>query len=92
MGDGTKVTVYGTRTCSYCTAARMLLTKKAVRFEDVVVTDDEGKKTEMLERSGRRSVPQIFIGDTPIGGFEELCALDESGELDKLLAGLAGTQ
>jgi len=47
---------------------------------------------EMLERSGRRSVPQIFVGDAPIGGFDELCALDESGELDKLLAGSSGTQ
>jgi glutaredoxin 3 len=70
----------------------MLLTRKGVRFEDVVVTDDEGKRIEMQERSGRRSVPQIFVGDKPIGGFDELCALDESGELDKLLAGSSGTQ
>lgn len=65
----------------------MLLTKKSIRFEDIVVTDDIEKRNEMQERSGRLSVPQIFIGDTPIGGFDELCALDESGELDKLLAG-----
>jgi len=92
LGDGTKVTIYGTRTCAHCTAARMLLTRKGVRFEDVVVTDDEERMAEMLERSGRRSVPQIFVGDAPIGGFDELCALDESGELDKLLAGSSGTQ
>ncbi|MDH5620841.1 MAG: glutaredoxin 3 [Gammaproteobacteria bacterium] len=92
MGDNTKVTVYGTRTCAHCAAARMLLTRKGVRYEDVVVTDDDGKRMEMQERSGRRSVPQIFVGDTPIGGFDELCALDESGELDKLLAGSSGTQ
>jgi glutaredoxin 3 len=65
----------------------MLLTKKAIRFEDIVVTDDAEKRKEMRDKSGRDSVPQIIVGDTPIGGFDELCALDESGELDKLLAG-----
>jgi glutaredoxin 3 len=87
LGDAKRVTIYGTRTCGYCAAARMLLARKAVKFEDIVVTDDVKKRTEMQERSGRTSVPQIFIGDTPIGGFEELCTLDESGDLDKLLAG-----
>lgn len=65
----------------------MLLTKKAVDFEDIVITDDVEKQEEMRARSGRRTVPQIFIGDTPIGGFDELYALEKSGELDKLLAG-----
>jgi len=65
----------------------MLLTKKAVEFEDIVITDDSRKQIEMQEKSGRSSVPQIFIDDIPVGGFEELCALDKSGELDKLLAG-----
>ena len=87
MGNETKVTIYGTRSCGFCTAARMLLTKKAIRFEDIVVTDDAEKRKEMRDKSGRDSVPQIIVGDTPIGGFDELCALDESGELDKLLAG-----
>lgn len=65
----------------------MLLTKKAVDFEDIVITDDVEKQEEMRARSGHRTVPQIFIGDTPIGGFDELYALEKSGELDKLLAG-----
>jgi glutaredoxin 3 len=65
----------------------MLLTKKAVEFEDIVITDDPSKRQEMLELSGKHSVPQIFIGDAHVGGFEQLCALDKSGELDKLLAG-----
>jgi len=65
----------------------MLLTKKAVDFEDIVITDDPLKQKEMQERSGAQSVPQIFIGNTLVGGFDELCALDKSGELDKLLAG-----
>ncbi len=87
MSDKNKVTMYSTRTCGYCGAARTLLTRKAVEFEDFVVTDDVQKRQEMQERSGSRSVPQIFIGDKSIGGYEELRALDVSGELDKLLAG-----
>ena len=87
MGQQGKIVIYGNTTCPYCGAARMLLTKKAVEFEDIVITDDPLKQQEMLERSGGHTVPQIFIGDTLIGGFEQLCALEESGELDKLLAG-----
>jgi glutaredoxin 3 len=82
-----KVTIYGNKTCAYCGAARMLLTKKAVEFEDIVITDNPNKLEEMLSRTGTRTVPQIFIGDTLVGGFDELCALDKSGKLDELLAG-----
>ena len=87
MGTSSKVTLYGNTTCAYCGAARMLLTKKAVDFEGIVITDDPLKQKEMMDRSGARSVPQIFFGDTLVGGFDELSALDKSGELDKLLAG-----
>jgi glutaredoxin 3 len=65
----------------------MLLTKKAVDFEDIVITDDPLKQKEMQDRSGARSVPQVFVGGTLVGRFDELSALDKSGELDKLLAG-----
>jgi glutaredoxin 3 len=68
----------------------MLLTKKSVEFEDIVITDDVQKEQEMLTRGGTRTVPQIFVGDSLIGGFDELYALDKSGELDKLLAGQPG--
>ena len=82
-----RVTIYGDETCAYCAAARMLFTRKGVEFEDIVVSRDEDKLAEMQDRSGgRRSVPQIFVGNSHVGGFDELCALDESGELDKLLA------
>lgn len=64
----------------------MLLTKKAVEFEDLQVASDPALFTEMQEKSGRQTVPQIFIGDTHVGGFDELYALEQSGELDKLLA------
>jgi len=87
VATSSKVTIYGNTSCAYCGAARMLLTKKAVDFEDIVITDDPLKQKEMQERSGAHSVPQIFIGNTLVGGFDELCALDKSGELDKLLAG-----
>jgi glutaredoxin 3 len=87
LSDDTQVTIYGTKTCGFCGAARMLLKKRAIAFEDIVITDDIEKRKEMQEKSGRSSVPQIFVGDKAIGGFEELCALEESGELDKLLAG-----
>lgn len=90
MSDDTRVTVYGDEHCAYCAAARMLFTRKGIRFEDVVVSKDADRLTEMQARSGRRSVPQIFVGDKHIGGFDELSSLDKSGELDKLLAGPGG--
>lgn len=83
-----EVTVYGNRACPYCGAARMLLTKKGIAFRDALVTDDEALLDEMIHRSGgSRSVPQVFIGDTHVGGFDALVALDEAGKLDKLLGG-----
>lgn len=81
------VTIYGNATCPYCGAARMLLKKKGVAFDDVLVNADCDKRSEMRERSGRSSVPQIFVGDKHVGGFDELYELDKSGELDELLAG-----
>lgn len=86
MNRAAKVTLYGDAACPYCGAARMLLTRKAVEFEDISVTDSPDKHTEMQARSGRTSVPQIFVGDTHVGGFDDLDALERSGELDKLLA------
>jgi len=80
------VTIYGNDSCAYCGAARMLLTKKGAAYEDVLVNNNSDKLAEMQARSGRISVPQIFIGNAYIGGFDELCELDMSGELDQLLA------
>lgn len=81
------VTIYGTEFCSYCTAARMLLKKKGVDYTDIVISRDDDARQEMERLSDRRTVPQIFIGGRSIGGFEELYALERSGELDSLLAG-----
>ena len=85
MSAQPKIVVYGNAACPYCGAARMLLTKKAVEFEDINVSSDASVFAEMQQRSGRRSVPQIFIGDMHVGGFDELNALEQRGELDKLL-------
>lgn len=80
-----KVTVYGNNTCPYCGAVRMLLTKKGVDFDDVAVNADAEKSAEMQALSGESSVPQVFIGDDHVGGFDELYELDKSGKLDEML-------
>jgi glutaredoxin 3 len=88
MSDRTPVVIYGDEYCAYCAAARMLFTKKGVAFEDVLVSRDPARFDEMQAKTGgRRSIPQVFVGDVHIGGFDDVCALDKSGELDNLLAG-----
>jgi len=83
--DRPSIVIYGTETCGYCSAARMLLKKKGVAYEDILVSRDPQKRAEMERLSGRRTVPQIFIDDQPVGGFEDLQALDRDGRLDELL-------
>ncbi len=90
MSSTAPVVMYSNTTCGYCGAARMLLTKKGVEFQDIVVTDDPRLRTKMEQLSGRRTVPQIFIGDHHVGGFDDLYALEQGGELDKLLTGQSG--
>lgn len=85
MSDKIKITMYASEYCSYCMAARMLLKKKGVDYDEVLVSDDPALRQEMERRSNKTSVPQIFIGDQPIGGFDELYELEESGELDRML-------
>ena len=80
-----KIVIYGTEFCSYCTAARMLLKKKGLNYEDVLISQDNEKRREMERLSGGRTVPQIFIDDKPIGGFDELYSLDQDGRLDEIL-------
>ncbi len=84
-----KVLMYATGVCPYCIRAEQLLRRKGVTdIEKVRVDLDPARRDEMLERSGgRRTVPQIFIGDTYVGGSDELHALDHEGKLDPLLAG-----
>jgi len=83
--EPTTVVMYSTEQCPFCLAARMLLKKKGVSFEDILVSENAELRTRMEQLSGRRTVPQIFINDEPIGGFDELYALDQQGRLDELL-------
>jgi glutaredoxin 3 len=82
----TEVVVYSTGWCPYCDRAKALLGRKEVAFREIKVDDDPAEREAMLKRSGgRRTVPQIFVGDRHVGGFDELYALDKTGALDKLL-------
>jgi glutaredoxin 3 len=84
------VVMYANGWCPYCSAARSLLTAKGVTFAEVDTDADPARRTEMIARSGRRTVPQIFVGDHHVGGYDDLAALDRAGRLDPLLAGEAG--
>ncbi len=80
-----KVEVYATAWCPYCSRARQLLAAKGVAFEEIDVDARPGARAEMVARSGRHTVPQIFINRTHVGGCDDLLALDEAGGLDPLL-------
>jgi glutaredoxin 3 len=80
-----EVIVYTTRTCPYCRLAKDLLSRRSVAYREVDVTDREEFR-DLLERlTGGRTVPQVVIGGRPVGGYEELRALEESGDLDRIL-------
>ena len=80
------VEIYTTQTCPYCIAAKALLKKKGVAYTEIDVGANPALRAAMTERAGRRSVPQIFIGDTHIGGFDDLAKLDRQGGLMSMLA------
>ena len=81
------VTLYTTPFCGYCHAAKRLLDRKGIAFTEIDVSAAPDRRAEMVQRSqGGRTVPQIFIGETHIGGFDEMNALDRAGKLDPLLA------
>jgi glutaredoxin 3 len=81
------VVIYVAGWCPYCQRARGLLSKKGVQFREVDVDDDPKLREQMIARSGRRTVPQIFIGEKHVGGCDDLLALDGRGELDRLIGG-----
>lgn len=82
------VTMYSTGMCPYCTRARMLLDQKGVGYDEIRVEHDRDKYQEMLQRSGRNTVPQIFVDEFHVGGYDDMAAMDAYGKLDPLL-GLA---
>ncbi len=81
------ILVYSKSTCPFCLAATELLESKGVTWTEVSLLAEPDRRAEMIARSGRHTVPQIFIGDTHVGGFDDLHALDQEGALDRLLRG-----
>lgn len=85
----TDVTLYTTAICPYCVAAKNFLKSRGVGWEEVRIDLDPVRREEMLARARRTSVPQIFVGDTHVGGYDDLIALDRAGGLAPLLEGKA---
>ncbi len=82
-----EVTIYSTDWCPYCVAAKRFLTSRGVPFRDIDLTGDDAAREALEERTGRSTVPQIFVGDTHVGGYDELRALDRAGGFTPLLQG-----
>jgi glutaredoxin 3 len=83
-----RVVMYSTAVCPYCTMAERLLKAKGVdEIEKIRIDTDPAQRALMMEKTGRRTVPQIYIGDTHVGGFDDLSALDREGKLEPLLLG-----
>lgn len=81
-----KVLMYSTQVCPYCVMAERLLKSKGVtEIEKILIDVDPAKRQEMMTRTGRRTVPQVYIGDTHVGGYDDLSALDKRGGLTPLL-------
>jgi glutaredoxin 3 len=80
------VLIYTTPSCPYCVKAKSLLTKKGIKFQEIDVAQDDSVRASMIAKAGgRRTVPQIFIGETHVGGCDDLYALEARGQLDTLL-------
>lgn len=84
-----RVVLYGTRFCPYCVAARQWFRDRNIPFEDIAVDGDQAARDRLREQTGQRTVPQIWIGKTHVGGYTDLMALARSGQLETLLAGSA---
>lgn len=83
-----RVLMYSTGVCPYCVMAERLLKAKGIEnIEKIRIDLDPEQRMQMMEKTGRRTVPQIYIGDTHVGGFDDLSALDHAGKLDTLLQG-----
>jgi len=85
-----KISMYSTAVCPYCQRAEMLLKSKGVaEIEKIRIDLDPARRDEMMQKTGRRTVPQIYIDEFHVGGFDDLAALDRAGKLDPLLRGQA---
>ena len=84
-----KVQIYTKRVCAYCTSAKALLKKKGVAYEEIDVENDDARRAWLVEVTGQRTVPQIFVDGRSLGGFSDVDALDKQGKLDPILRGEA---
>ena len=84
-----KITVYTKEQCPYCVRAKRLLDRKGFAYEEIDVEGNDALRSWLVEKSGQLTVPQIFAGDRPLGGFSDLDALDRAGQLDATLRGEA---
>ena len=85
LRDVKPVKIYTTETCPYCVRAKRLLEKKNVPYEEIDVSWDDEQRMQLMQQTGRRTVPQIFIGEQHVGGSDDLYALEQRGELDRML-------
>lgn len=81
------VTLYSTDWCPYCKNAKAFLTSKGVPYDEIDLTDDDAGREALVQKTGRRTVPQMFVGDVHIGGYDDLRALDARGQFMPLVAG-----
>jgi glutaredoxin 3 len=80
------ITVYTSGSCPYCVSAKRLLEKKGLAYEEIYIDRELGARDIMMKKSGRRTVPQVFIGERHVGGFDDLSAAEKAGDLDRWLA------
>lgn len=85
MNDKPRIRIYGSEYCGFCVAAKMMLDRKGISYEDILIDGHPERRKAMEEECGGRTVPQILIDGQPVGGFDELNALRKSGELDRML-------
>lgn len=83
----TKITVYTKENCPFCVRAKALLTRKGVAFEEIPVEGRDDLRTWLVETTGQRTVPQVFVGERSLGGYTDVAALDKDGRLDPILRG-----
>jgi glutaredoxin 3 len=84
-----QVLIYARQMCGYCTRARQLLSRKGIAYTEIDIETVAGARVQMQQRSGRNTVPQVFVGDRHLGGYDDISALDDAGELDLILAATA---
>ncbi|WP_066097512.1 glutaredoxin 3 [Xanthomonas massiliensis] len=85
-----RITIYSTAVCPYCVAAKNFLKSKGWTWEEVRIDTDPAEREKMIARTHRTSVPQIFVGEVHVGGYDDMMALHRAGKLEPLLAGQAG--